>query len=91
MSQRSGAPYQDRVEQDGRVIIYEGHDIPRTRGVSDPKTIDQPESQPSGRPSQNGLFAAAARKFKEGTASPERVRVFEKVRDGIWVYNGVLT
>ena len=88
MSQRSGAPYQDRVEQDGRIIIYEGHDVPRTRGIVDPKIIDQPEFQPNGKPTQNGLFAQAARSFKAG-APAERVRVFEKIRDGIWVYNGV--
>ncbi len=89
MSQRSGAPYEDRVEQGGRVIIYEGHDLPRTHGAPDPKSIDQPEFQPNGRPTQNGLFASAARKFKDGTAPPERVRVFEKIRAGIWVYNGL--
>jgi hypothetical protein len=89
MSQRSGAPYEDRVEQGGRVIIYEGHDVPRTKDSPDPKGVDQPEFQPNGRPTQNGLFAAAARKLKEGKAQPERVRVFEKIRDGIWVYNGL--
>jgi hypothetical protein len=89
MSQRSGAPYQDRVEQDGRIIIYEGHDLPRTISVPNPKIIDQPEFQPNGRPTQNGLFAEAARKFKDGSAAPERVRVFEKIRNGIWTYNGV--
>jgi len=89
MSQRSGAPYEDRVEQDGRIIIYEGHDLPRTSGVADPKKIDQPEVQPNGKPTQNGLFADAARKFKGGAAAPERVSVFEKIRNGIWAYNGV--
>jgi hypothetical protein len=89
MSQRSGAPYEDRVEQGGRVIIYEGHDVPRRRDSPDPKSVDQPEFQPNGRPTQNGLFAAAARKLGEGRAQPERVRVFEKIRDGIWVYNGL--
>jgi HNH endonuclease len=38
---------------------------------------------------QNGLFAEAARKYKEGIAPPERVRVYEKIRSGIWVYNGL--
>ena len=89
MSQRSGAPYQDRVEQDGRIIIYEGHDLPRTSSGPNPKTVDQPEFQPNGKPTQNGLFAEAARKFKDGIAAPERVRVFEKIRNGIWAYNGV--
>jgi len=89
MSQRSGAPYQDKVEQDGRIIIYEGHDLPRTKGIVDPKIVDQPEFQPNGKATQNGLFAEAARRFKYGTAPAERVRVFEKIRDGIWVYNGI--
>ncbi len=29
------------------------------------------------------------RRFKLGRAQAERVRVFEKIRDGIWVYNGL--
>lgn len=89
MSRRPGAPYEDRVELGGRVIIYEGHDVPRTDGVRDPKRLDQPEFQPNGRPTQNGLFAEAARKFKRGANTAERVRVFEKIRNGIWVYNGL--
>jgi hypothetical protein len=88
MSQRPGAPYQDTVEQEGRIIIYEGHNLPRTKGVIDPKIVDQPEYQPNGKPTQNGLFAKAAIRFKDGLAPPERVRVFEKIRNGIWVYNG---
>ena len=31
MSIRSGAPYADKIEEEGRVLIYEGHDVPRTR------------------------------------------------------------
>jgi hypothetical protein len=89
MSLRPGAPYADRLEGGGRVIIYEGHDIPLTNGGSDPKSIDQPEFLPSGRPTQNGLFADAARRFKAGRAEAERVKVFEKIRAGIWVYNGL--
>ncbi|MGB0117931.1 MAG: HNH endonuclease [Terriglobales bacterium] len=88
MSRRLGAPYEDRIEQDGRIIIYEGHDLRRKSGI-DPKALDQPEFEPSGKPTQNGLFAGAARKFKDGSASAERVRVFEKIRNGIWTYNGI--
>jgi hypothetical protein len=89
MSLRAGAPYADRVEANGRVIIYEGHDLPLTKGGPDPKSADQPEFLPSGRLTQNGLFADAVRRFKAGRAEAERVRVFEKIRAGIWVYNGV--
>lgn len=89
MSVRQGAPYADRVEDGGRVIIYEGHDIPRIQGGPDPKDVDQPEFQPSGRLTQNGLFLDSVRRYKLGRAEAERVRVFEKIRNGIWVYNGL--
>jgi hypothetical protein len=89
MSVRAGAPYADRVEDEGRVLIYEGHDISRTIGGPDPKRIDQPEYYSPGSPTQNGLFAAAVRRYKDSQALPERVRVFEKIRSGIWVYNGM--
>ena len=91
MSLRAGAPYADRVEEDGRVIIYEGHDIPLIKGGPDPKSVDQPEFLPSGRLTQNGLFADAVRCFKAGRAGAERVKVFEKVRPGIWAYNGLFS
>jgi hypothetical protein len=45
MSIRPGAPYEDRVEQGGRVVVYEGHDAPRRKGGPDPNFIDQPESR----------------------------------------------
>ena len=89
MSLRPGAPYADRVEEGGRVIIYEGHDLPLTKGGSDPKSVDQPEFLPSGRLTQNGLFADAVRRFKLSRSEAERVKVFEKIRAGIWVYNGL--
>ena len=89
MSRRPGAPYADRFEEEGRVIIYEGHDTPRTQAGPEPKQIDQPEFLPSGRLTQNGLFLDAVRRYKLGRADAELVRVFEKMRDGIWVYNGL--
>jgi hypothetical protein len=89
MSIRPGAPYEDRVEQVGRVVVYEGHDAPRSKDGPDPKLVDQPEFQPKGRRTQNGLFMDVVRHFKSGKGPAERVRVFEKIRDGIWVYNGL--
>ena len=89
MSIRPGAPYCDRVEDEGRVLIYEGHDVARTANGPHPKQVDQPQRNPSGSLTQNGLFAEAARKYKQGITPPERVRVYEKIRAGIWVYNGV--
>jgi len=37
MSLRSGAPYADRIEDEGRILIYEGHDVARTANVAYPK------------------------------------------------------
>lgn len=89
MSLRRGAPYADRVEEGGKVLIYEGHDVAKARDGPDPKRVDQPEFYPGGRPTQNGLFLNAVRRFKAGSAPAERVKVFEKIRAGIWVYNGL--
>lgn len=89
MRAHPGAPYADRIEDEGRILIYEGHDVARTAEVPYPKKVDQPERNPGGSLTQNGLFAEATRKYKEGAASAERVRVYEKIRAGIWVYNGL--
>ncbi|MEW6142181.1 MAG: HNH endonuclease [Chloroflexota bacterium] len=89
MSLRRDAPYADRVEEGGKVLVYEGHDVPRTAGSPDPKTVDQPLTTAFGRPTQNGLFMEAAVEYKEGKRPPENVRVYEKLKSGIWVYNGV--
>jgi hypothetical protein len=88
MSVRPGAPYADQVEQDGRVLVYEGHDVPRTRGGPDPKTVDQELTTPTGSATQNGRFYEAARRAQDRGERAEPVRVYEKVRTGIWVYNG---
>jgi hypothetical protein len=66
MSVRPGAPYNDRLENEGRILIYEGHDIAKTDGAPDPKTVDQPLMLPSGKPTQNGLFFEAALKYRDG-------------------------
>lgn len=87
MSVRRGAPYADRVEDDGRVLIYEGHDAPRRDASIKPKEIDQPLHD-KGKLSQNGLFYNAAMDHKQGKAKAELVKVYEKVRPGIWTYNG---
>lgn len=89
MSVRAGAPYRDEVSDGGKILIYEGHDVPRSRGILDPKALDQPATTPSGTLTPNGKFEKAALEFKSGIRSAELVRVYEKIRDGIWTYNGV--
>jgi hypothetical protein len=88
MSRRPNAPYDDQVNEEEGTLIYEGHDAKRSASVEDPKCIDQPEFTSTGKPTQNGLFAASVRKFKDSSAPPEIVSVFEKLHDGVWVYNG---
>jgi len=78
MSLRQGARYADRVEDEGRTLIYGGHDVARTANIPYPKRVDQPDRNPGGSLTQNGLFAVAARRYKEDVASPERVKVFER-------------
>lgn len=89
MSLRPGAPYADSIEEAGKVLIYEGHDIPRRKEGPNPKSVDQPMLNPSGSLTQNGLFYEAAQRFRVRKGEAELVRVYEKVRSGIWVYNGL--
>ena len=88
MSLRKNAPYADRIEEDGKILIYEGHDVPRNL-VRDPKSTDQPRTRPSGILTQNGKFESAAIKFKNGLQAAELIKVYEEIKDGIWAYNGV--
>lgn len=89
MSLRKGAPYSDRVEDGGRMLIYEGHDIPMTAGGPDPKRVDQQERFPNGALTQNGLFWNAAISHTEHKTPGELVKVYEKIKTGIWAYAGL--
>src|SRR6185503_3214513 len=88
MSVRKGAPYADKVEEDGEILIYEGHDVPRNLAKI-PKSVDQPDYTPRGTLTMNGKFFQAAMKYKDAKEAAELVKVYEKIKDGIWVYNGV--
>jgi hypothetical protein len=89
MSVRPGAPYDDQLVDNGSTLIYEGHDVAKSIQFPQPKLLDQPEYLPSGKLSENGKFHKAAQEFKGGQRYPERVRVYEKIKAGIWSYNGV--
>lgn len=88
MSLRKGAPYADRVENEGEILIYEGHDVPRNLARY-PKSVDQPEHTPRGTLTENGKFFQAAMKYREGKETAELIKVYDKIKDGIWVYSGV--
>jgi hypothetical protein len=90
MSIRAGAPYADKVEDAGRTLIYEGHDIPKTKDGPNPKEVDQQRESPNGSPTQNGLFWRAALSHKNKGTPPELVKVYEKIRTGIWAFAGLV-
>lgn len=86
MSRRKNAPYTDRIENEGRVLIYEGHDIRKVPGI-DEKSVDQPLEEPDGRLTDNGKFFEAARRAKSGF-SPLRIHVYEKLQSSVWLFKG---
>jgi hypothetical protein len=88
MSVRENSPYRDEITEDGTVLIYEGHDVAKTKSISDPKKYDQPEARATGTLTENGEFHNAAQGFKEGRKGPDIVQVYEKLKPGIWSDNG---
>jgi len=89
MSRRRNAPYRDHLEDDGSTLIYEGHDVPRRDDVPEPKKLDQPEITPTGSRTQNGRFYDAVLTYKNGETPAHFVRVYEKIHQGVWSYNGI--
>ncbi len=49
----------------------------------------EPAVNPNGSPTRNGLFFEAVAKFKRGKGDPELVKVYEKIRPGLWDYKGM--
>lgn len=88
MSVRHNAPYADEWEEKTNTLIYEGHDAPKN--ISDkPKEVDQPLATPNGTLTENGKFFTAAQSYKLGmTKEPHKIKVYEKIKDGIWCYKG---
>jgi hypothetical protein len=87
MSQRSNAPYSDRVYDDGITIEYEGHDELKF-GNYNVKKVDQPEKLPSGKLTQNGYFIKAVNEYRTKKSSSELVKIYEKVLPGTWSLKG---
>lgn len=83
-SVKSNAPYADKISDDGLTIYYEGHDA---RGDK-LKRYDQPRQFPGGALTQNGLFAKAIDSARQ-TKNYPLVKVYEKLKMGIWTYRGL--
>lgn len=91
MSLRKNAPYADRIEDNGKILIYEGHDMPKYKYLGsgfDPKSVDQPMKNEKGTPLENGKFYNAAIMYRDFEEPAENVKVYEKIKPGIWSYNG---
>ena len=86
MSTEKNAPYNDNMLEDG-VIEYEGHDAPRNDSYNK-KEVDQPIANKTGTLTENGKFMQAADNFKEGKREPALVKVYRKIRKGVWVDMG---
>jgi len=88
MSQRSSAPYRDRIFDDGVRIEYEGHDVTKKSYEHNSKNDDQPDTLPSGRLTQNGFFIKAVDDYKNRRRPAETVKVYEKLFPGVWSLKG---
>lgn len=88
MSVRKNAPYADEYDKKTNTLIYEGHDVPRNHS-KDPKQVDQPLQTPKGSLTENGKFFTAAQAYKLNIIEhPHRVKVYEKIQNGVWCYKG---
>ena len=86
MSTEKNAPYNDKLLDEG-VIEYEGHDAPKNDSYNK-KEVDQPEANKTGTLTENGKFLQAADNFKEGKRDPALIKVYRKIRMGVWVDMG---
>ncbi len=88
MSVRKNAPYADEWDAKTNTLIYEGHDAP-INVTKEPKEADQPLTTPKGTLTENGKFFTAAQAYKMKLSEhPHKVKVYEKIKDGIWCYKG---
>jgi len=87
MSTEKNAPYVDMI-LDGGVIKYEGHDKERIPD-HEKKLVDQPMANKTGTLTQNGQFFQAAENYKANRRKdPAKIKVYRKIRSGIWVDMG---
>ena len=86
MSTAKGSPYNDRLLDDG-VIEYEGHDANKSINY-DKKKVNQPLKRESGSLTENGKFFKAAEDFKNGSRIAAKMKVYRKIKNGIWVDMG---
>lgn len=86
MSIRTWSPYDDAILEDWKIIVYEWHDVQKTVDMKNTKDLDQKLFHKSWL-TQNGMFFTAAQNYKDWNSKPEVVKVYEKIKSGIRVYN----
>ena len=86
MSVARNAPYNDEMLDDG-IIKYEGHDI-FSRSIELKKSTDQPMKFSSGVLTENGKSFNVAKEYKLGKRNAAKIKVYRKLRPGIWVDMG---
>ena len=87
MSTRKNAPYNDRMLEEG-IIEYEGHDAPKSDKYNK-KEVDQPITNYSGTLTENGKFLKAVEDYKSGKRDPAKIKVYRKLKQGVWVDMGL--
>jgi hypothetical protein len=88
ISVRKNAPYADEWDKTTNTLVYEGHDVPSNL-AKEPKEVNQPLTTPKGTLTENGKFFTAAQSYKMRlTQEPHKIKVYEKIKDGIWCYKG---
>ena len=88
MSVRRNAPYADEWNNAKNTLFYEGHDAPSNL-TKKPKEVDQPLTTPKGTLTENGKFFTAAQSYKMNLIEePHKIKVYEKIKEGIWCYKG---
>ena len=88
-SNRASSKYDDLMDEQGAILIYQGHDALRSGRNPFPQLVDQPEFFANGSPTPNGLFYKAADRYRQGKRPPEPVQVYKKVGGGLWMDLGV--
>ena len=89
MSRRANAPYSDELSPDESILIYEGHDVPKTSHTPIPKNVDQSRLSSRGTLTENGRFTDWVDQYKLGRVAPAVFRVYEKMIPGIWTDRGI--
>lgn len=76
MSRQPDGAYIDDIRDDGRTLIYAGQ---------------KQSSNIAGKLTNNGEFEKLVLNFKLKGAEPRLVRVYEKLKDKTWAYNGIFS